>query len=104
MRGSVSFSNWIADIKYGQTECAVLGHPKARCEIGFYGFYTDSKDAGAVAAVQRAKTEYPNYSIVVTGHSLGAAAAVFGAAELRKSYQDVWLVSKNNIKSKIDSS
>ena len=100
MRGSVSFSNWIADIKYGQTDCSALGHPKARCEIGFYGFYTESKDAGAVSAVRRAKAEYPNYSIVVTGHSLGAAAAVYGAAELRKSYQDVWLVSENWIKPK----
>jgi Lipase (class 3) len=103
MRGSVSFSNWVADIKYAQTECAVLGHPKARCEVGFYGFWTESKDAGAVTAVQKAKAENPSYSIVVTGHSLGAAAAVFGAAELRKVYPDVWLVSENKIKIKNDS-
>jgi hypothetical protein len=37
IRGSLNLSNWVADIKNFQTECADLGEPKSRCEIGFYG-------------------------------------------------------------------
>ena len=36
--------------------------------------------------------ENPTYGIVVTGHSLGAVAAVYAAGELRAKYKDVELV------------
>ena len=35
--------------------------------------------------IAAAEAEVPNYGLVVTGHSLGGAAAVFGAAEMRKA-------------------
>jgi predicted lipase len=35
--------------------------------------------------------ENPGFVLVVTGHSLGGAAAVFAAAILRKQYKDVTL-------------
>ena len=37
-------------------------------------------------------TENPTYDIVVTGHSWGAAAGVYAAGELRKTYKNVELV------------
>lgn len=89
MRGSVDTANWIADIKFNQVNCSDLGVPGAKCDFWFYGFWQDSKKAGALDAVREAKKQYPSYKIVSTGHSLGAAAA-----EMRKEWpQGVWLVS-----------
>jgi len=91
MRGSVNMANWVADAKYFQVECPEMGHRKARCNTGFYGFWKESKENGALDAVIRGKSANPSYAIVATGHSLGAAAAVFAAQDLRKKYNDVYL-------------
>ena len=40
----------------------------------------------ALKGLEQGLREYPSYDIVVTGHSLGAAAAVYAAGELRKKY------------------
>jgi hypothetical protein len=85
MRGSVAFSNWMADLKFFQTACPHLGGPKAMCNVGFYGFWQQSKPA-AMKGLQMGLQEHPNYDIVLTGHSLGAAAAVYAAGELRAQY------------------
>lgn len=84
MRGSVSFSNWMADLKFFPTSCTQFG-AGAYCNTGFYGFWEQSR-ALAMKGLQDGLREYPNYDIVVTGHSLGAAAAVYAAGELRKQY------------------
>jgi len=86
MRGSVSFSNWMADLKFFQTACPQLGGAKAMCNVGFYGFWQQSKPA-AMKGLQQGLGENPNYDIIVTGHSLGAAAAVYAAGELRTQYR-----------------
>ena len=38
MRGSVSFANWMADLKFAQTPCPQFGGKGAGCAIGFLGF------------------------------------------------------------------
>lgn len=93
MRGSVSVQNWVTDIKFALQDCPEFG-TGARCETGFYSFWQDSKPV-AMDGLKKALAEVPSYNIVVTGHSLGAAAAVYAAAELRTTYKnkDVWLVS-----------
>ena len=42
----------------------------------------------AVAALQKAKTKFTNYSIVITGHSLGGAKAMINALYLAKFHSD----------------
>jgi hypothetical protein len=107
MRGSVSVQNWVTDIKFALQDCPEFG-AGAKCETGFYSFWQDSKPA-ALEGLKMALAEAPSYNIVVTGHSLGAAAAVFAAAELRTAYQDkdVWLVRSSttqSMKAKLTSS
>jgi hypothetical protein len=91
MRGSVSLSNWIADIKYFQTDCSENGGKGAMCSIGFLGFWEQSRP-GALKGIEQGFKEHPDYQLVVTGHSLGGAAAVYAASEFRKTYKNVLLV------------
>jgi len=88
MRGSVSMGNWIADIKYNQMECAKYATKGAMCSTGFLGFWELSRPA-AMKGLEQGLQENPDYGIVVTGHSLGGAAAVYAASELRVKYKDV---------------
>jgi predicted lipase len=91
MRGSVSLSNWIADIKYFQTDCAEYGGKNALCSIGFLGFWEQSRPE-ALKGIEQGFREHPDYQLVITGHSLGGAAAVYAASEFRKKYKNVLLV------------
>jgi predicted lipase len=92
MRGSVNMANWAADVKYFMTDCANdLKIANAKCEVGFYGFWKESQEY-AVSGVRQAMAENPGYRIIVTGHSLGGAAAVYGAAYLRTKYPNVTMV------------
>jgi lipase (class 3) len=94
MRGSASIANWIADILYFQKPCGdEIGIPGGKCEQGFWTFWDDSRKAGALDAVEKALGECQGCQIVVTGHSLGGAGAVFGAVELRKKYPNTQLYS-----------
>jgi hypothetical protein len=94
MRGSVTIPNWIADILYFQKPCGdQIGIPGGKCEQGFWTFWDDSRKAGAMEAVDNALVECQGCQVIATGHSLGAAAAVFAAVELRKKYPNTILVS-----------
>jgi hypothetical protein len=46
---------------------------------------TDSRSR-AYKGIEKALADYPFFDIVVTGHSLGGAAAVYAAIELRRTY------------------
>lgn len=93
MRGSVSIANWIADAKFVQTKCDEIV-PKGLCSIGFLNFWNESKEK-AMQGIKAAVVDHPNYEFVVTGHSLGGAAAVYATIEMRKLYgvENVTMVS-----------
>jgi predicted lipase len=84
-------NNWIADVKFNQMACAQFGKD-AKCSTGFLGFWEESKKY-ALKGIEAGLVDNPTYTLVVTGHSLGGAAAVYAAAELRKTYKTVALVS-----------
>lgn len=80
-RGSASLGNWIGNfnVEFNAFQ------PCNGCQVhaGFLSSWNDSKDQ-VVAALQQATASNPSYSIVYTGHSLGAAIVTLAAAELRQ--------------------
>jgi predicted esterase YcpF (UPF0227 family) len=84
MRGSVSIANWLADAKFLQTKCDQIV-PKAFCSIGFLNFWNESKKT-AMEGIKNAVADHPDYDFIVTGHSLGGAAAVYATIEMRNLY------------------
>ena len=84
-RGSESVTNWLSDLDVAMTD-----YPNCEdCEV-HKGFYTAEQ-----AVIPQVKSEvsnllkmYPNYRVLVTGHSLGAALATLTAADLKMSGVD----------------
>lgn len=81
-RGSSDLRNWIADfdfllVKYSGTGCS-------GCYVhdGFYSSWEEIQSY-VLAYVASAYLTYPDYSLVLAGHSLGAAVATIAAADLR---------------------
>lgn len=55
-----------------------------QCNHGFYDSWLSARDT-VTDKLAQARAKYPNYSIVVAGHSLGAIQATYAAAELRQN-------------------
>lgn len=79
-RGSSDLRNWIADLDFIQVSCDYTddcyvhdGFKESWEEVSEYCF----------EYVEQAFTSYPNYTLVVTGHSLGAAVGTLAVVELR---------------------
>ncbi|KAF2667983.1 hypothetical protein BT63DRAFT_457286 [Microthyrium microscopicum] len=85
LRGSVNLANWVADMKISPLACPEYGGSGSICHTGFLGFWQESKPM-AMRGLEAALAEHPDYNIVVAGHSLGAAAAMFAAADLRARF------------------
>eukprot|EP00286_Rhodomonas_abbreviata_P011707 CAMPEP_0181319042 /NCGR_PEP_ID=MMETSP1101-20121128/17346_1 /TAXON_ID=46948 /ORGANISM="Rhodomonas abbreviata, Strain Caron Lab Isolate" /LENGTH=321 /DNA_ID=CAMNT_0023426587 /DNA_START=94 /DNA_END=1059 /DNA_ORIENTATION=- len=83
LRGSTSLQNWIDDldtflVPYTPTGADLLEGEKCEDCLVHEGFhYAWSRVAeAAVADVANLRAKYPNYGVVVTGHSLGSLAAL----------------------------
>lgn len=83
IRGSSSLANWLTNILFGFSSCTDL---TANCKVhdGFQNAWKEISTA-TLAAVASAKAANPSYTIVATGHSLGAAVATIATAYLRKA-------------------
>ncbi|KAI4122262.1 MAG: hypothetical protein LQ338_005909 [Usnochroma carphineum] len=81
IRGSVSKKNWHADWDMIRTKINFCHE----CHVhrGFKNSWEEVKDA-VIGNMQKAVELHPDYRIVVTGHSLGAAVATLAAGELRR--------------------
>jgi len=81
-RGTNTLQNYIDDVVFLQVPCdfgiGCLVHS------GFYATWLDSQNV-AVAGVTAAMAANPTYTLVITGHSLGAAIATIAGAYLRDS-------------------
>ena len=81
-RGSVSEANWVADLQFFEK---MTGWCKGcRAHRGFLGAWNEIKSKVAPAIDMQVK-KYPNYRVVFTGHSLGAAIATLAAGDMRLS-------------------
>jgi len=84
----LSIKNWIDDIDFIKTKFDAC----SGCEVhaGFYGTYLSVRSQ-IHSAFQGLQKAYPNATLSVTGHSLGAALTVHGALDLIDSYPTVKL-------------
>ena len=76
-----SIRNWIDDIDFLKTEYPYCSDSGCKVHEGFYRTYT-SVDESVKSILSGFVSAHPTASISVTGHSLGAAMAAFGIAEL----------------------
>ncbi|PWY73008.1 mono and diacylglycerol lipase [Aspergillus heteromorphus CBS 117.55] len=80
-RGSYSVRNWLADATFIYTNPNLCSGCEA--ELGFWSSWINVR-ANITTALAETVTQYPDYSLVVVGHSLGAAVATLAAADLRE--------------------
>jgi hypothetical protein len=67
-RGSTSISDWVNNL-----DAVLTDYPRCSgCQVhkGFYGA-EQSVISYVTQSVQTLKAKYPNYEVIVTGHSLG---------------------------------
>jgi len=78
-RGSESIKNWLDNLDAILTDYPNCGN----CEV-HRGFYEAEQDSinNVVQQVKSLKNQFPSYSVIVTGHSLGAALATLTALDL----------------------
>lgn len=83
LRGSSSIRNWIEDFEIKQIPYTSNNNACVGCKVheGFYKSTMAIKDE-ALRSMRSLTRQYPNYDIIVTGHSYGAACAQLLALEL----------------------
>ncbi|KAL7178087.1 hypothetical protein ACSBR2_031274 [Camellia fascicularis] len=83
-----SLQNWIEDLYWKQLDLNYPGMPDAMVHHGFYfAYHNTTVRPGVVNAVKRAKQLYGDIDIMVTGHSMGGAMAVFCGLDLKVNHE-----------------
>ena len=78
-RGSASIQNWIDNL-----DVKLTSYPACdKCEV-HDGFYRTEQDVfeDVLAEVKSLRQKFPSYTVIVTGHSLGAALATLTTLDL----------------------
>ncbi|OKL57345.1 hypothetical protein UA08_07645 [Talaromyces atroroseus] len=80
-RGSDSLENWIADLTFKLIDASDIC---SGCEVhdGFWKSWETVAD-DITSQIESAVETYPDYTLIATGHSLGAALAAIAATVLR---------------------
>lgn len=78
-RGSMTITNWLDDFETLMTNYPLC--PQCLVHAGFYYSALSVKD-DVIASVQYLQKLYPDYSVIVAGHSLGGALATLTAVNL----------------------
>ncbi|KAF4124380.1 Lipase (class 3) [Geosmithia morbida] len=83
VRGSKTVANWIADLSFILVDTDLVDDGKVH-----QGFATawNELERDVASTLKSALASNPTYTVVSTGHSLGAAVATIGGAVLRAKY------------------
>lgn len=89
-RGSRTLSTWIANLDFDLSSSILC----SGCEVhtGFWKSW-ETVSAKLKSEIDSAINDYPGYTLVLTGHSFGAALAVLGGTALRNAGYKSNLVS-----------
>jgi predicted lipase len=81
IRGTSSMLNWMDDLECNKVP--YLTYPECDCKV-HYGFYNSILRIRehAIASVMNLLDIYPNYNVILTGHSYGAATILLLSLEL----------------------
>ncbi|KAE9368372.1 alpha/beta-hydrolase, partial [Stipitochalara longipes BDJ] len=74
--------NWLTDFTFVQVPYTLMGCTDCWVHSGFDLGWAERRDA-ILSTVVSALSTYPEYSLIITGHSIGAGVATLAAAELR---------------------
>jgi predicted lipase len=80
-RGSQNLANWYDNIDYFQKQYPG-GPAGANIHIGFYDSYM-TMSSQVLSAVSKLTQQHPTATIILTGHSLGAAQSTFAAMDIK---------------------
>jgi hypothetical protein len=88
VRGSSSILNWIDDLEVKLVD--YVSWPICNCNV-HYGFYRSAESVAnkTVISVSKLKKKFPDYSVIMTGHSYGAATVQLLGMELERFGIDV---------------
>jgi predicted lipase len=81
-RGSTSIADWVNNL-----DAVLTDYPRcSKCKV-HKGFYKAQQSVISyiTSSVQALRQKYPSYTVIVTGHSLGAAVATLTAIDLQES-------------------
>ncbi|KAI7872514.1 Alpha/Beta hydrolase protein [Spinellus fusiger] len=78
-RGSYSLKNWVIDLSFAKKPYPPVSG--ASVHTGFYDGYMSTQSV-VLSTVLSQLTQFPNYKVVVTGHSLGGALATVAVLDL----------------------
>jgi len=91
-RGSRTISNWIANLDFGMTDASDLCDG-CEAHTGFLKAWETVSD-DITSQIDSARQTYSGYTLVLTGHSFGAAVAALGGTALRNAGYALDLVSR----------
>jgi hypothetical protein len=92
-RGSRTLSTWIANINFGFTDASSLCSDCEAHEGFLQSWETVAEDL--TAKIDAAQAAYSGYTLILTGHSFGAAVATLGGTVLRNAGYTPNVVSIN---------
>lgn len=84
-----NLANWITDLSTTLVPYTLIASAPAQAQVhqGFYDAYRSMR-APMLAAVNALVAQYPSFSLLFTGHSMGGVHAVFAALDVTQTLQN----------------